>query len=666
MKRRLLSLLFTWLLITSAAFAQEYRQLTNLPSVYVNTYSGAGITSKENYIYARLVWVDEKGTAVYDSIQIRGRGNSTWGMAKKPYRIKLQKKKRLLGSDHAKARSWTLLANCADKAMIRNALASEVGAFLGLKFNPAAEFVDFYLNNKYKGTYQVSDQVDIRPQRVDIYEQVYQVTDNTTDVSGGYLLEATGNYDSDDPYITTSHNVLVRIHEPSDSIGNRQLKYIKNYIAGFENSLYSEKFGDAKLGYRRYVDSTSLFAWYLANEIAANPDGFYSTYFYKDRNDPALYFGPLWDNDISFNNTTRKGDVSQKLMIDVGYGDTMMKVWLTRMRQDEWFTKSVAQTYADAYNRGLTDFMIEKVDSLARLLEKSQEENYKVWNIRQRYYEEIKLFSTYDEYIDDLKTFIRDHNDYLKRAFRYISPFECDTASYYRIYNMNIANGLLDVCSASTIYNVPYVCLYMETAERLSQQWRILPVDDHYLFVNRESGLALADLTQTASSSHLTVAEPDPSDERQLWDIVRNPSTGYCNLANLATGRIAINKGGYSRNDNPIISFTGNQLDATSGNRLWYFEKAGPVESLPDAIRALPEEAEEYALMFHPAQQEVHFIAPDLGRLRFEARVFTLDGRRVGSFQADEAFSTRQLARGIYVVSWQYGGRTHSAKFEKK
>ena len=32
---------------------------------------------------------------------------------------------------------------------------------------------------------------------------------------------------------------------------------------------------------------------------------------------------------------------------------------------------------------------------------------------------------------------------------------------------MNIANGLMDVCSASTIYNVPYVCLYMETAERL-------------------------------------------------------------------------------------------------------------------------------------------------------------------------------------------------------
>ena len=116
MKRRLLSLLFIWLLITSAAFAQEYRQLTNLPSVYVNTYSGAGITSKENYIYARLVWVDKKGTAVYDSIQIRGRGNSTWGMAKKPYRIKLQKKKRLLGSDHAKARSWatirTMTASC--------------------------------------------------------------------------------------------------------------------------------------------------------------------------------------------------------------------------------------------------------------------------------------------------------------------------------------------------------------------------------------------------------------------------------------------------------------------------------------------------------------------------------------------------------------------------
>lgn len=71
---------------------------------------------------------------------------------------------------------------------MRNAITSFMGEFAGLKFNPAAKFVDLVLNGTYMGNYQISDQVDVRPHRVNIKEQDLPLTD-TSDITGGYFLE---------------------------------------------------------------------------------------------------------------------------------------------------------------------------------------------------------------------------------------------------------------------------------------------------------------------------------------------------------------------------------------------------------------------------------------------------------------------------------------------
>ena len=68
----------------------EFRQYSNLPTLYVETFNGRGITSKTDYVFCRLVMVDGLDTIHYDSVQIRGRGNSTWNMEKKPYRLKFK------------------------------------------------------------------------------------------------------------------------------------------------------------------------------------------------------------------------------------------------------------------------------------------------------------------------------------------------------------------------------------------------------------------------------------------------------------------------------------------------------------------------------------------------------------------------------------------------
>ena len=151
MKKLYTLLTLLWCLIAAASAQAQYTQKSDLPTIYIETFDGTAITSKDVYKYCRLHYVDEQGVVTsYDSVSIRGRGNSTWNMSKKPYRIKFQNKEKFLGKGYAKAKKWTLLANAGDKTMMRNAVTSAMGEFTTLKFNPAAKFVDMVLNNTYR------------------------------------------------------------------------------------------------------------------------------------------------------------------------------------------------------------------------------------------------------------------------------------------------------------------------------------------------------------------------------------------------------------------------------------------------------------------------------------------------------------------------------------
>ena len=276
--------LFLFMLSFFNVASFERERLTNLPAIYIETHNGAQITSKEVYIYATMWYIDENDSITqYDSLQIRGRGNSTWGLRKKPYRLKFQSKEKFLGKGYAKAKSWTLLANAGDKTLMRNAVTSSMGEFLGMQFNPAYKFVDVVLNGEFLGNYQISDQVEVRSHRVNIIEQDYPLNTDS-DITGGYLLEVDGFMDGN--YFTTSRGAVpIRIHYPDeDEISTRQNIYIKNYIRDFETALFGDNFMDPEKGYRKWVDSLSLANWFIGTEVSANIDGYYSTYFYKNKN----------------------------------------------------------------------------------------------------------------------------------------------------------------------------------------------------------------------------------------------------------------------------------------------------------------------------------------------------------------------------------------------
>ena len=706
MTRRFTILLLMLLTILMRGHAQ-YTNVSDLPTIYIETFDGSAITSKTTYKYCRLHYVDEEGLLTsYDSVSIRGRGNSTWNLSKKPYRIKFLNKEKFLGKGYAKCKKWTLLANAGDKTMMRNAVTSAMGEFTSLKFNPAAKFVDMYLNGSYQGTYQISDQVDVRPHRVDITEQDYPLTEES-DITGGYLLEVDGFKDGN-CFTTTRYGAPVRIHYPDDEeIAAEQTNYIRNFVNRFEAVLGAQTFTDPVQGYRAMVDTMSLIDWYICTEVSANIDGFFSTYFYKEQGDDRLYWGPLWDYDIAYNNDQRvqsEQGVSSSvrlMMADIAYNGS--KKWVNRMWEDPWFQKTVYHRYKDLLDEGLVSYMQEKVDSFATLLQQSQELNYEKWGISRKMYHEMVLYSSYDQYVADLKTFIVEHCAFLLEAFANRKPAEptppfTPANFYYRIVNSKTKKNI-DIDAEGLAVQ------HADNPDNETQDWQFMAVGNSFQIVNRATGLALNDPTEgsniptTNVGEQLNTVTPDEHNPCQLWNIIPQGTDGYYNLENANSLHIANLNGGSTNEGTPILSYSSDQRNSSSQNRLWALVACHqlpqpepvdtipvepidtttiepidtttiePVDSIPDepidvAVRSAIEPA-EYALAYNPMTQELHFGAEQPELLTFPVRVFTAGGQLVATFHANERLSMNNRPAGIYIVNWTVGGKRRSVKFRK-
>ena len=642
---------------------EKYKQLTNIPTLYVETFDGGDITSKTVYKYCRLIRVTDGNVEFFDSVSIRGRGNASWGFPKKPYRLKFPNKTKFLGKGFANAKNWTLLCNGGEKLMFRNGLTSYVGSLTGLKFNPACKFVDMYLNGLYRGTYQISDQVDVRKHRVDIVEQDTIVTDSSTDVSGGYLMEQDGYTEVGETYFSTPSGAHIRVHSPkTEVINSRQLAYISNFMKTMETALFSSLYKSVVYGYRKYIDSTSLVAWYLTSEIGSNMDIFHSTYFYKDRGNNHLFLGPVWDNDLGFNDDDRYGDETKTLMANVAYGSSK---WFQQIRTDPWFKDACASHFSKLYENGLDSLMLNYIDSLLSEIRPSVDLNYNVWSITQRTHQDLYLFNTYDEYVADVKKFIVEHNAFLYRTFRNQVPtaFVLDPNCYYQFYNKRSPICLIGVVDSTMSETT--ACLRHAVGGQQAQLWEVQRSGySSYSIKNVGSGLALADRNGKADTKgQFLLTTPEDGDSTQMWNIIPR-AAGYFNLQNAYTKKIITDYASLLADGNKLFGNVPQSSDTSAVSRLWSLKPVTKVPKIPAGIDAA-ESKIEYALAYNQESKQLHFVAADLSALVFKASVFDLKGVCVGSFRGDDHFDMSGLPEGTYIISWQFAGKPHSTKLLK-
>jgi len=567
MKKHTLLSIFLLVFVSSLIFAQD-RQ-SNLPTLFITTTNAQPVTDKVNYISGNIIIKSADSTEQLSMVTgIRGRGNSTWGMAKKPYRIKLDKKTNILNLP-AKAKSWVLLANYADKTLIRNAVASKISSILGFEFTPSARFVDLVLNGTYLGNYLLTDQMEAGPRRVNV-----DILDSTVvtepNITGGYFLELDGFAGYPDTWFTSGKGLKITVHSP-DVVNQTQLTYIQTYINSFENTLFSADFADPIKGYRAIVDTTSLINWYLGCELTGNSDSFWSTYIYKKRLDDKLYFGPMWDYDIAFNNDNRLGDATLKLMRQNAF---YPRTWIEQMWLDPWFQKAVLRRWQQLTSNNLLGTLNTYIDETASLINVSEQLNFRKWNVlSSRVYLEPYLFSTYGEGVDFLKTYLSKRVSFLTSSFSSVVPAKPSEAfvatnNYYMILSKK-TNNSIDVTNNSVDPSASLV-MWQPAEEDFAQLWEIKQIStDLYQIVNKNSGLAM---TGNGINKNLTQTPVNSTDQAQQWAITPVNTGNIYGIVNKKSGYSINNYNSSFANGTAVVELASNIT--VSESQQWYFQKA--------------------------------------------------------------------------------------------
>jgi hypothetical protein len=313
-----------------------------LPVVRISTVGYKPVTSKETYLPGTMT-IDPNGSgfAPYSgSMQIKGRGNSTWKLAKKPFKVKLDSKSAILGMPTEK--DWVLLANYMDRSQLRTWTAMSMSQQTGLAWTPRCRHVEVIYNGSYNGAYQLCEQVEVSKDRVNITAMDEQDI-ASPEVTGGYLMELdTRLEENHEPGWRTAHDVPVVVKDPEPPTAE-QWDYIKGYIDTFEDRLFSTEYTDPVEGYAPYLDVDAFIDHWILQEVARNGDGFWSsTYFTKERGDDHLRFGPLWDFDRSMGSFWTDKPQPPEGWYARGHGR-----WTNRLFTDPAFVDAVHQRWAE-------------------------------------------------------------------------------------------------------------------------------------------------------------------------------------------------------------------------------------------------------------------------------------------------------------------------------
>ena len=336
--------------------------------------------------------------------ELRGRGNSTWGLEKSPFQIKLDKKADILGL--GERRKWVLLANYLDEtAGLRNDFAFKLAEILDEKYARKGEFVELYINNQYEGLYYLVRKIEIGKNSVDIRGEkaILAELDALHGTWEEYYLSENGSIfvfkdavlkNDEEKYLEAKQEFLKRVSE-------------------FERAVLDSNYKKAE----EVFDFTSLAEYYLVNEFAVNPDGYVSSYyFYTEGGEDKIHVGPAWDFDFAFANRrwiwTKSEDFysPEKTMVrsDDIMSDLTMSGMIYRLMDYSVFRAEVWRVYQEK--------MAGKAEELLAYFDEKKEEIAQVaYSDRARY--PTGYNQAFEEATNELREYIRRRLEYFEKVY---------------------------------------------------------------------------------------------------------------------------------------------------------------------------------------------------------------------------------------------------------
>lgn len=331
--------------------------------------------TKETMCYGSLL-VNDKNVCM----SIKGRGNSTWSMPKKPYNITLYKnekydsveknttKEKLILNSKTESKKWTLLANYFDNALIRNKIAFDLAK--DMEIGLASQFVDLWMNGEYLGNYLLCLKKDYKkPDKGFILENDH-IPDSTE-----IQFPFPGMYN-----MPLKHNLLNL--EMGDDV--KDSGTTPEDIEAWFTERWNTVLDYDSEEYQKYFDLESWAKMFLMFEVSKTYDCYAGNIIMSVKNmakGDKLVAGPAWDYDIAFGRTLHKFlvGVSEPIQVNaegwyndsIGYlvtGDKPVTM-LQEFGKHASFMREVARVY-NQYKKDFEDLATD-VDTQATVIEKS-------------------------------------------------------------------------------------------------------------------------------------------------------------------------------------------------------------------------------------------------------------------------------------------------------
>jgi len=456
-------------------------QTTNLPDVIIHTVNAAEITSRTTYVRGTISIISENGTKIHtDDLDIRGRGNASWGFEKKPYRIKLDSKTRVLNLP-ANAKNWTLINNWGDKTLMRNLLAFDLSRRFQMPYSPAGSLVNFYLNGEFKGCYQLCDHIEAGTNRVNI---VSMSPDDITppNITGGYCIKIDAYYSGETLWFVSQGGIPVSFKEPNDAdTPMAQRNYIREHFNLMETAVFASNYTNPTTGYRRYIDTETFIKFFLIGEISGNTDTYWQTYLYKKRGIDKFFFGPVWDFDLAYENDNRTYPINTRtgnawIFASTGSVPTArIRNMVNRLLDDPEFVNEMKSIYAYYRDKKIIteEALLKVVDDYANELDASQKLNFTRWDIMNRsVHQNPVIWGSYAAEVNNVKNYIRGRIKWMDNKLAYTpKPEEPDPPKLTTADEMYLKNVIVRSYAGSIhiegVYGAAWVEIFDTAGRRL-------------------------------------------------------------------------------------------------------------------------------------------------------------------------------------------------------
>ena len=367
----------------------------DLPRLVIETENFAQIRDKETIIPAKMqIYGKDKPESEILDLVLKGRGNSSLGMSKYNMKMKLSQKREMFGMPADK--EWILISNHADKTLLRNYMTFHIAQQLQMDYVPRSTFVELFLNRDYMGVYLLTENIKLKPYRLNIPKD-----------ENHYLVEVDAYYGKKDTVVKTNGGLPLKIHNPKNCDNTCQT-YLKTYMNQWELFIQKAFSYDSLLSDWIYLQDYITYYW--IEEFSKNVDSNLKTSVYFSwEKDGKIKMGPIWDFDLSYgeyNTKTHEGWYSR------------WNTWNKYLFKNAQFDHDVSNYWRQ--KRDIFASYIDSLDTYRNSIQKAARNNFKRWPILETTFlwEFTQSYDSHQEAVDSLKSWMRQRLSWIDKNIR--------------------------------------------------------------------------------------------------------------------------------------------------------------------------------------------------------------------------------------------------------